>query len=103
MNWYVPPFAIGSELKAPASATMVWDAGSLFVHVTVDPVLTVRSAGLNAKPEIVTAFPPPDGAGVAAAGAAGAGEEQPAEKDANPSSRTQRSAGIKRREMAIRA
>jgi hypothetical protein len=70
VNGYVPPFAIGSELNAPASATMVWDAGSLFIHVTVVPVFTVRSAGLNAKPEIVTVLTPPGGAGVAITGSA---------------------------------
>lgn len=53
-------------------------APSLFTHVTVMPVFTVRVGGLNAKFLIVIVFPPPDEAdGVAGVDGAGL-EEQPA-------------------------
>jgi hypothetical protein len=62
----------------PASEAMVWGAPSLFVHVTVVPVFTVREEGSNAKFLIEIVFPPPVEAG-GAAGVDGAGpEEQPA-------------------------
>jgi len=54
--------------------------------VTVDPVLTVSVAGLKAKFFIMTAFDPPAGTGVVAAGAEGLwGEVQPAHVQARTS------------------
>lgn len=38
----------------PLSPVTVWAALSLFVHVTVEPFLTVTVAGLKAKLEILT-------------------------------------------------
>src|SRR5436305_6858544 len=48
-----------------SSAVTVWVAEPVFVHVTLEPALTVTEVGLNAKSTIETAFaaPPPLAAG----------------------------------------
>jgi hypothetical protein len=59
-------------LPGPPANVTVWEALSSFVHVTVVPAWTVRSAGAKAKSLIVAAdaYFPPLGADGAAVGAA---------------------------------
>lgn len=66
-----------SDVKAagePASDARAWGVPSLFTHVTVEPVFTVRVEGSNAKFLIATDVPPAAEAGGAVV-AEGAGEE----------------------------
>jgi hypothetical protein len=80
VNEYDAPVANGSDENdagEPVSETIVWEAPSLFTHVTVVPVFTVSAEGSNAKFLIEMVFPPVE-AGVPAGAPGGLEEEQPA-------------------------
>ncbi len=53
----VDPLEIALLSKDPSSAVTVWDGESLFVHVTVEPTVTVIEVGPNEKFWIVTSLP----------------------------------------------
>ena len=64
----------------PASEARAWGAPSLFTHVTVVPVFTVRVEGSKAKFLIVTEFPPPPVAGDAVVADGAVEELHPADR-----------------------